>query len=227
MIIEFLAYGYIYKLTCLVNDKIYFGQTLNYDRRRNEYSHREGKDHKSYNTPIMRAINKYTFKNFKMELIDFARDQEELDILESHYIITNHSTDPTIGYNSRTGSLKTKLNSVSRKKMSESHKGLIETAITKRKKSKTIIAFKDGQWLIGESGKLFADHIGSSKDMVARAIRHNMKIRGWYVFREDSFYNLEKYKNLRDNKYLELAIILKEGVETIESAEDTLYLKYE
>lgn len=216
--IEIKSFGYIYKLTCLVNGKIYIGKTRDFNRRRNEYRHRENSNYRSYNTPINRAITKYGFENFKMEIIHYAKDQESMDTLEERLILYHKSHDPSIGYNSRVGPLDSSLNYVTRRKMSEAHKGLKEKSSTKRKKSKAVYVYKDGNWMRFDSGKLFADYIESSKDMVSHAITKCMKIRGYYVFREN-FGSEEKYAKLKDANYLKLYKEFVRGVETIENVE--------
>lgn len=70
-------YGYIYKTTNLLNEKIYVGQ-----RKSKEFI----KSYYGSGTLIKNAISKYDKENFKLEFIDFAMSPDELDNLEIYYI---------------------------------------------------------------------------------------------------------------------------------------------
>jgi len=226
--IEIIPYGVIYKSTNKLNGKIYIGKTVNYIRRMNEYKTRKVLGNKKYNYNIMREINLVGFNNFTSEVIDYAFSKEQLEYLEKFYIITYDAINPNIGYNSRTGDLNEPLNNKTRELMSKSHLGLTETSITKRKKSKKVIAFKDNIWYIADSGKLFADYIDSSKDMVSHAINKCMKIQGYYVFRYDTTKDLlDKYNKLKDKNYAKLYMEIKEGLETIEKSLNVVYIQYD
>lgn len=78
----------IYKITNLINGKIYIGQD---------------KDDKSWyfgsGLLIKRAIKKYGKENFKKETIDIAVTKEELTEKEKYWIKELCTQDPTIGYN--------------------------------------------------------------------------------------------------------------------------------
>ena len=59
--------GYIYKITCLVNQKVYVGQTIkNIEVRFKEHL----KDSERFDYPLYRAIKKYGKENFIVELIE-------------------------------------------------------------------------------------------------------------------------------------------------------------
>lgn len=76
-------YGVIYKITNLVNHKVYIGQTIQgFDKR---YSGRlENRIHNKY---LSRSIKKYGIENFEIiKIYDVAFSKEELDIKEKHYI---------------------------------------------------------------------------------------------------------------------------------------------
>lgn len=69
-------YGYIYKTTNLLNNKIYIGKKV-------------GKFRSSYfgsGILIGQAINKYGKNNFKVRILKYAKDKHILNKLEKHYI---------------------------------------------------------------------------------------------------------------------------------------------
>lgn len=59
--------GYIYKITCIINNKIYIGQTTkNINVRFNEHC----RDSKKFDYPLYRSMRKYGIENFIIELIE-------------------------------------------------------------------------------------------------------------------------------------------------------------
>ena len=90
-------YGYIYKTTNLLNNKIYIGQ-----KKSNVFLKEQYLGSGKY---IKRAINKYGKDNFKVEIIDTAESREELSNLEIYYIALFNSTNINIGYNIAKGGI--------------------------------------------------------------------------------------------------------------------------
>lgn len=88
----------IYKVTNMVNGKLYIGQTT----RTLEQRWREHCCSSSQCTYLHNAIVKYGKENFKIEQIDIALDQEELDYKEQQYIKCYDTLVPN-GYNLTTG----------------------------------------------------------------------------------------------------------------------------
>ena len=87
---------YIYKITNLLNNKVYIGQVYNksiYDRFKRHISEAKPTS-KSY---IGRAIAKYGFENFQVEILDEV-PIEELDCAEAFWIEYSNSMRPN-GYN--------------------------------------------------------------------------------------------------------------------------------
>lgn len=82
-------YGIIYKTTCLVNGKIYIGQTI----------HWQDKSYLGSGTMLIEAIKKYGRKNFRRKILKFCFNQKQLDAWEYLYIKRYNSTDENIGYN--------------------------------------------------------------------------------------------------------------------------------
>lgn len=89
----------IYKITNLINNKIYIGQSLNIELRYNAHiNYALNKLSKEYNTPIHNAIRYYGKNNFKLEILELCSAQE-LDKREKYYISFYKATDREIGYN--------------------------------------------------------------------------------------------------------------------------------
>jgi group I intron endonuclease len=82
----------IYKITNLVNGKIYVGK----DKHNNPAYFGSG-------SIIKQAIEKYGIENFIKDIIDYANTEEELNEKEKYWIATLNSQDKNIGYNIKSG----------------------------------------------------------------------------------------------------------------------------
>lgn len=87
----------VYKITCLVNGKVYVGQTSETMERR--FKRHMGYQKYEHDTKFYRAILKYGTDNFVIEQIDAAETQEELDDKEMYWI--NYYDSVNNGYNTR------------------------------------------------------------------------------------------------------------------------------
>ena len=87
-------WGYIYKTTNLITGQIYIGQ-----HQRARFTTK----YKGSGTLIRGAILKYGEHNFKVELLERCKDQQELDLREQYWIDYFHSREPAIGYNQSLG----------------------------------------------------------------------------------------------------------------------------
>ena len=87
----------IYKITNLINNKIYIGQSINTKHRWEQ--HVSSSKHNP-RTVVDKAIKKYGQENFKYEIIESTA---EYDDREKYWISYYNSTDCTIGYNIATG----------------------------------------------------------------------------------------------------------------------------
>lgn len=93
---------FIYKITNLINNKIYIGKTIrNIQERWNE--HVSCALNNSDNLYLHNAIQKYGANNFKIEVIDSCNSEEELNQLEEYYIKLYNTQDKNIGYNLTNG----------------------------------------------------------------------------------------------------------------------------
>ena len=71
-----MSYGYIYKTTNLINDKLYIGQ------------HKGKFDYDYFGSGVYlnNSLKKHGKNNFKLEIIIYAKDKQKLDELEKQYI---------------------------------------------------------------------------------------------------------------------------------------------
>ena len=93
----------IYKITNLKNQKVYIGQTNNFDARmRNHKSCAFNPKAKEYGLHLYYAIRKYGWESFSKEIIENIPDeesQEYVDERERFYISFYDSTNRDKGYN--------------------------------------------------------------------------------------------------------------------------------
>lgn len=88
----------IYKYTNLINGKIYIGQTKNtLEQRALNGTNYKGSRY-FYN-----AIQKYGWFNFQGDILEDGLTIDEANYKESYYISLYNSTDPSIGYNIKSG----------------------------------------------------------------------------------------------------------------------------
>lgn len=97
-----LAIG-IYKITNLINNKIYIGQSTNIKKRWNDHKSSAFNDNsKVYDYPLYRAIRKYGLDNFSFEIIEECLI-EELNEKECSWINLTKSFYKDFGYNMSLG----------------------------------------------------------------------------------------------------------------------------
>lgn len=109
--------GKIYKITNMINGKIYIGQTTrNIQQRFNEHAQYNSK----YQSLIQKAIHKYGKENFIIDEVDFASTYKELNQKERDWVIKENCIAPN-GYNLCLGGYNKGLSYKSKEKMSKSH----------------------------------------------------------------------------------------------------------
>lgn len=115
----------IYKITNLVNNKIYIGQTVNYEERVRHHKQIAFRDNsKEKNRPLYKAIRKYGLDNFKFEIIDEANDVDELNTKEIYWIAYyDCCVDNNKGYNLDKGGKNGRKSEVTKRKIGEAQKG--------------------------------------------------------------------------------------------------------
>lgn len=87
----------IYKITCLINNKIYIGSAVNlFKRKTNHFSDLNKNKHK--NKHLQNAFNKYGIDKFTFEVLEHV-DTNLLIIREQFWIDISNCTNRNIGYN--------------------------------------------------------------------------------------------------------------------------------
>lgn len=116
-----MMFGVIYKITNVVNYKIYIGQTTKtYKKRWTEHLWSAENGSTQW---IHSAIRKYGKENFTVEQIDHAHNRNELDEKEQYWIEYYNSLAPN-GYNLETGGVRNRcLSEIVRKRMSKTRTG--------------------------------------------------------------------------------------------------------
>lgn len=132
-------YGYIYKTTNLINNKIYIGQKKSPIFLNEKYL--------GSGIRLKSAIEHYGKENFKVEMLDFADTREELNQKEIDYIKKFNSQNLDIGYNLSNGGDGGFVGKVWNKGLTkEIDNRLKQTDKTKQKRSKSLKkAYKDGR----------------------------------------------------------------------------------
>lgn len=115
----------IYKITNLKNNKIYIGQTVNFEeRKRHHLEIPFRKNSKEKNKPLYRAMLKYGIENFTFKIIDKANSIEELNEKEIFWIgFLDSTVDNGKGYNLDKGGKNGLKSEETKKKMSKSQRG--------------------------------------------------------------------------------------------------------
>jgi group I intron endonuclease len=107
-------YGVVYRITNLVNGKVYHGQTVNQKERQSHHFRID-----SHCVALRNAIKKYGRNSFLFEVVKTASSKQELDQLEISLVETSLSPR---GYNIKSGGANGKPSKKTRQKMSESGK---------------------------------------------------------------------------------------------------------
>jgi len=96
-------FGTIYKITNKINNKFYIGKTKGSLSQRMA-CHKSVSSRNNTNQIIHKAIRKYGWSNFKVEILkDNIKNLKILNKKEIFYIKLYNSTDPNVGYNLTSG----------------------------------------------------------------------------------------------------------------------------
>lgn len=94
---------FVYKITNLINNKIYIGITTTPMSNRVSSYKSATKSQRPNKHRIVMAMKKYGFENFNFEIIFETDDKEELKKKEIEFIALYNSTNTSIGYNVSVG----------------------------------------------------------------------------------------------------------------------------
>lgn len=88
-----------------VNGKRYIGQTIQSSQERYSQHIREAfaKGRKEYDYCLSRGIRKYGKESFDFAILADMVPEDDLDLVEEHYIDMYNTTDPEYGYNMSIG----------------------------------------------------------------------------------------------------------------------------
>lgn len=135
---------YLYKITNLLNDKIYIGQSKNPSARwRRHKSDSKLLKNKSH---LGCAIRKYGIDNFRFEIIVQAKSLEDIDYAEVLCIKQYKSSDRKFGYNiSEGGNGKRIVSQETRDKIAKINTGKKASIETKHKMSQSMLGKNSGK----------------------------------------------------------------------------------
>lgn len=170
--LQYNMYGYIYKVTNLINDKIYIGkkELPNFDPT-----------YYGSGVIVKQAIKKYGIDNFKLEVIDWCESADDLNSKEIYWIEQYKSQDRTLGYNIAFGGnggntlqyRSEESNLLRNQKISETLKGHTESIESKQKRINTLAEYYSDELNIEKRKKInrqryeddptLADRISSSQ----------------------------------------------------------------
>lgn len=169
-------FGYIYKTTNLINNKIYIGQHV-----ATEFD----KYYKGSGVLLTNAFKKYGKENFECILLEAVETKEDLDAREAYWITTLNSRDKSIGYNITAGGEGTigyQHTEEAKKKMSVAKKG---KSLTEAHKKAIGLASRGRKMSEESKAKLRATNSGRKVTEEARQKMHEAHQRNPKVFTED------------------------------------------
>lgn len=139
--------GSIYKIQCVIDKKVYIGQTVQHPPIKRWLDHYKEISNLSNELYLYRAIRKIGIQNFTFQILQTDIPLEELNNVEIHYIEKYKSDNPNKGYNLTKGGKFTAKSKINEEKVKEIIKAI------KNDKEKTFV----------EISKLF----GVSREMVS------------------------------------------------------------
>lgn len=169
----------IYRITNLINGKLYFGQSVDVEKRLGEHKRNE-----KHNDHLTNSINKYGVENFTFEL-EIATSIPYLNRLEKLFIRKYDTTNHEKGYNKDSGGgANYVMSDETKRKISEANKGHDVSDETKRKISKA------------HKGKILSDEHRKKLSEAAKGKHHSEEIKQ----KMSEVRNTSGYLNVYKNK---------------------------
>lgn len=104
-----MRYGSIYKITCLINDKIYIGQTVQNPPIKRWLDHYDEMNRTNNQLLLYRALRRWGIENFTFQILEENIELSKLNEKEIYYITKFKSNQKKYGYNlTRGGQLSTR-----------------------------------------------------------------------------------------------------------------------
>lgn len=189
----------IYKITNKINGKIYIGLTTTPIKRRIAAHVRKSK--LSNAGGVSGAIKKYGFDNFSVSVIDTAKNLDELNQKEKHYIKSMASLSPN-GYNLHTGGDSHRCSQETKKKLSLS--------ASKRRMS------KETRKRMSESGKLkiFTEETRARMSKALKGRKHSAEHVANLPQNQKFFHDGDKHPRalLKNKQVLKIKKMLSDGI---------------
>lgn len=158
---------YIYLLHCLVNRKLYVGQTK-HPKKRERWHLYSTKSKSTAALPLYRAIALYGPERFVFEVIAECEDAAA-DALEREWIAKLRTTDPSYGYNNESGGNCAKtITKETRQRMSEAAKRRFASMSDEAKQAWKTSLKKRPPATNEQRQKISAHHKGKKKSDVHR-----------------------------------------------------------
>lgn len=189
----------IYKITNIINNKVYIGLTVQGAKKRYLHHLYEARSNSTF--PIHNSIRKYGEDKFRLEVIETVNTHEELKELEKFYISLYDSNNRQLGYNLTAGgdgtlgrfhSEETKakirekaINRIPKEstkaRMSESHCSIEALGLPPRKEIK-VFCIKTNIYKIYRSLTRASKDLNIAKETILKYININNGIYKDYIF---------------------------------------------
>lgn len=180
-----LYYGYIYKITCLINNKCYVGQ-----KRKSTFDSKYWGSSK--NEAYWNDIKSFGKENFKREILYWAVNQEELNIKETEYIIKEKALFSEGGYNLWLNRPQVEL---SNEIIEKHHTNLLKVVHSQeyREKMKKIAESRKGKPISEKIRRKLSESLKNSekrkktmaseeyRKKMSEAVKNSEKHRRWYM----------------------------------------------
>lgn len=162
----------VYKLTNLVNNKVYIGVTsIGSGKRFKLHVH---KTNSGSNYPLHNAIREYGENNFKIDILELCNSAEQLRERERYFISLFNSQDSNIGYNTTGGGEYFEVTQEMREALSKAQKGRPHVEAYKG-----VLQYDKNGNFIKEWTNMTqaAEETGTSRAAILRAIKRTL-VRG-------------------------------------------------